>query len=54
MDEASKMQKKSRRKYVIFALLLILLVIGVLGIVFIIKEDWKREGESNMVLIYCY
>jgi len=37
LDEASKLQKKSRRKYLLFALLLIVLVVGGVGAYFLTR-----------------
>ncbi len=37
MDQASKYQKKSKKKYIIFAFIIVLAVIAVVGIIFIAK-----------------
>ncbi len=47
MDEANRLQKKSRRKYMIFALLLIVLVAAVIGVVFMVKNWSLPKKESN-------
>lgn len=38
LDQANTLQKKSRRKYLLFALLLVVLIAGILGVVLMTKD----------------
>jgi t-SNARE complex subunit (syntaxin) len=38
MEQASKLQKKSRKKYIIFTTIIILIVAVILGMIFILKD----------------
>lgn len=38
MDQANNLQKKSRRKYMLFALLLVVLIAGIIGVIFMTKS----------------
>lgn len=47
LDQASNLQKRSRRKYVIFSLLLIVLIAGVIGVIFMTKSDSQDNNNQG-------
>ncbi len=52
LDEASKLQKKSRRKYLLCALLLIILIGGGVGAYFF--SQWAFSSSKNSIIYFFF